>query len=502
MKTQILRLDTHDDFISARDKMGWSQTGRILLVWPDQGHVLARRLDLTLVQRHSTKLGAQLALVTHEPEVIYQAGKLGIPVYKSIDQAQKAHWRVEQRRKRQVFLRQHLARPRPDLYAMRQAAQPVDLKYFNFPVIRLAVFTLGVLALLAIVAVLTPAAEIRVKPASEPQEASLTVRASTEIEETNLSGAVPAHWVNVTVEGRDSIPTQGSTLVPQEYASGLVRFKNLTDQTVLVPQGLVVRSLDDVPIRFEVTRGGEILAGVERTISLPVKALEPGEESNLPAGTLIGIEGPLGASMTAANPGPTRGGVDQLLSVPTDADRQALFNQLETSLRKTALNEFHAQLEPGDVLFTSTITLSQVIDRSFDPDRDLPSNQLGLNLRIEYKALSASAADLYQMGEAVLDASLQDRYTPLPETLQIDILSPPIMDSSQTARWKINVKRQIQSKLAPYDAISLVLGLPPSLAARRLAANLPIDGSPVIQINPSWWPRMPVLPFRIQVKNN
>jgi hypothetical protein len=206
--------------------------------------------------------------------------------------------------------------------------------------------------------------------------------------------------------------------------------------------------------------------------------------------------------MTATNPGPTRGGSNQLLSVPNDSDRQALFNQLETSLRKTALNEFNAQLDPGGVLFTSTITLSQVIDRSFDPDQDLPSNQLGLNLRIEYKALSASAADLYQMGEAVLDASLQDRYTPLPETLQIDILSPPIMDSSQTARWKINVKRQIQSRLAPYDAISLVLGLPPSLAARRLAATLPIDGSPVIQINPSWWPRMPVLPFRIQVKNN
>lgn len=502
MKTQILRLDTHDDFISTRDKMGWSQTGRILLVWPDQGHVLARRLDLTLVQRHSTKLGAQLALVTHEPDVIYQAGKLGIPVYKSIDQAQKSHWRVEQRRRRQVSLRKNQERPRPDLEAMQQSARPANLKYLNFPAVRLAVFTLGVFALLAIVAVLTPAAEIKIKPASEPQEALLTVRASTEIEESSLSGAVPARWVNVTVEGRDSIPTQGSTNVPQEYATGIVQFKNLTDQAVVVPKGLVVRSLDDVPIRYEVTRSGEIPAGVERTISLPVKALDPGEESNLPSSTLIGIEGPLGARLTASNPAPTRGGVDQLLSMPNDADRQALFNQLETSLRSTALSEFHAQLNPGDILFTSTITLSQVIDRSFDPDQDLPSNQLGLNLRIEYKALSASAADLNQMGEAVLDASLQDGYTPLPETLEIDFLSPPIMDSSQTARWKINVKRQIQSRLAPYDAINLVLGLPPTLAARRLAAALPLDGSPVIQINPSWWPRMPVLPFRIHVKNN
>ncbi len=217
MKTQILRLDTHDDFISARDKMGWSQTGRILLVWPDQGHVLTRRLDLTLIQRHSTKLGAQLALVTHETEVIYQAGKLGIPVYKSIEQAQKAHWRVEQRRRRRSPLRQNQNRPRPDLEAIRQAS-PSSQPEVPIPTGGPSggVY-IGVLALLAIVAVLTPAAEINIKPASMPQEASLTVRAGPEIDEINLSGAVPARWVNVTVEGRDSIPTQG--IIP--YAPGL-----------------------------------------------------------------------------------------------------------------------------------------------------------------------------------------------------------------------------------------------------------------------------------------
>ncbi len=33
------------------------------------------------------------------------------------------------------------------------------------------------------------------------------------------------------------------------------------------------------------------------------------------------------------------------------------------------------------------------------------------------------------------------------------------------------------------------------MAARRLVAALPMEGSPVIRINPSWWPRLPVLPF-------
>jgi hypothetical protein len=36
MKTQIIQLESHDDIISIRDKMGWSQTSRILLVWPEK----------------------------------------------------------------------------------------------------------------------------------------------------------------------------------------------------------------------------------------------------------------------------------------------------------------------------------------------------------------------------------------------------------------------------------------------------------------------------------
>ena len=61
MKEQVLHLDPHDDYIAARDKMGWAQTTRVLVVWPPAGEVLRRRIDLLLLQRHARKLGAHLA---------------------------------------------------------------------------------------------------------------------------------------------------------------------------------------------------------------------------------------------------------------------------------------------------------------------------------------------------------------------------------------------------------------------------------------------------------
>jgi hypothetical protein len=69
LKTQLIPLETHDDVISIRDKMSWAKTPRMLLVWPAKGRVDVRPLDLTLLRRHATSLGAELGLVTRDAEI-------------------------------------------------------------------------------------------------------------------------------------------------------------------------------------------------------------------------------------------------------------------------------------------------------------------------------------------------------------------------------------------------------------------------------------------------
>jgi hypothetical protein len=64
MKTQLIPLESHDDLISIRDRMSWAKTPRILLVWPKSERIPLRPLDLKVLQRHATSLGAQLGLVT------------------------------------------------------------------------------------------------------------------------------------------------------------------------------------------------------------------------------------------------------------------------------------------------------------------------------------------------------------------------------------------------------------------------------------------------------
>jgi hypothetical protein len=495
-KTQILRLEPHDDFISARDKMGWSKAGRILLVWPEGSHILYRRLDLTLLQRHSAFLGAQLAVVSNDTDVCYHAKKLDIPVYRTIQSAQKSHWRTHRWGILQQTISRSLDHPRPDLQALALTARPQASKFLAQPVTRLVLFTLGVIALLSIAAVLVPEATIVLTPETRSQELVLNVRARPGIDTVSISGDIPTRLVTAEVEGRSSLPSSGTTRIPEDYAKGQVRFTNLTDRSITIPAQTVVRTPDNPAVRFATLTTANIFPGVGQTITVTVQAIEPGTTGNLSPNRLIAIEGELGASLSSTNPQATRGGSERSLSIATQRNREQLFEQLIDDLSNTVQDELLRQLTAGDILFTPTITVAHVVEQIYEPPDELPSDQLGLNLRVEYQALAAAQIDLQQLAEYALDANLPKMFQAVPDTIVIENITSPVIKEDRTAEWKIRARRELRAVIQESEAVSLSLGISPDLAAKKLAAELPITSQPRIQLNPSWWPRLPILPFR------
>ncbi len=288
MKTQIIQLEPHDDTISVRDKMGWIQTGRVVLVWPARGHLLDRRLDLVLLLRHSQSLGTQIALVTSDPEVRFQAHSLGIPVYKSIRKAQKARWsRPRQSSRNRAWVDQPwqdrltrvqaiLANPPHRRRSTRTLALPL----------RIGLFALAVFAVLSIAAVLIPSAEITISPAIRQQEITLNVRVSDSIDQVNLSGILPVRWATTIVEGRSSVQTTGSINIPADFAEGEVVFHNLTDQSVTIPEGTVVSTADSAH-RYATLRESQVPGGANNEVATPIQAILPGSESNLSADRIM-----------------------------------------------------------------------------------------------------------------------------------------------------------------------------------------------------------------------
>jgi hypothetical protein len=506
MKTYILQLDPHDDIISVGDKMNWAKAGRILVVWPERGKVLNRRLDLILLKRKSQAIGSQLAFVSTDREVRYHAPRLGIPVFKRLKQAQKDSWRLP-RRFRQAG--EHTGElPKPPEQSQPDSAAPTRLEKLYLarpkpstvyhPIVRLAFFALGVAAVLSLAAALLPTADINLQPEIRLQEIVIEVQASENTQATNISGAIPLRWINIVVEGRESIAASGSMRLPNRPATGQVIFTNLTDQAVPIPEGSVVRSLGEPPLRFVVTQAGQTPPGPGETVTLPVRCLNLGSQGNLPAGSLTAIEGLLGAQVSANNPEPTRNGSERSEPVPTNADRAALYEQLLAALRESALTELRRIHPAGDLLVETSLETLRVHEEIYLPAANQPADRLTLSLRVEFQVLAASGDDLQWLAASVLDASTPTGFVALSSTLQFDPQQPLVLIDG-VARWKLVAHRQIQAQINPSQSVRLILGLPPGEASQRLSQTLPLAGEPEIRLSPAWWPRLPILPARISI---
>lgn len=499
MKTQIIQLEPHDNTISVKDKMGWSQTGRVLLIWPTRGQLLDRRLDLVLLQRHSRSLGVQIALVTRDSEVRFQARNLGIPVFKTIAGAQKSTWRRSRQRvhqppivdaadpERNDRIQDILANPMHRVREIRQLSPPYRILFFS----------LGVLAVLSIVAILLPSAHITLIPESRKQVIDLHVEANDDISEVKLTGTLPIRTINTVVEGRASIPTTGTVSVPFGYASGDVQFRNLTDKSITIPLGTVV-SNGDGSQKFATQRAAHLAGGTDRVVLVPVEALKPGGGANFSAGLINIVEGDLGVSMTVSNPERMIGGSFSSSAAPAAQDRSLLREQLISTLEENALQEITTTLEDGDILLTKLPHLVEVIAEEYSPPDLQPANELELTLRLEFSVPYISYEDQEFLAKSVLDANLPEGFTPVPGTLTIERLSSRFTGKSMTS-WPMQFSRFIRSQPAVNQAVNLSLGKSPESASQHLFDNMQLSFPPYIETSPSWWPVLPLLPLRIDV---
>jgi hypothetical protein len=495
MKTQVVHLDSHDDAISTRDKLGWKQTGRILLVWPRKGRILTRRLDLILITRHSASLGAQLALVTRDPVVKENARSLGISVFASTIEAQKNRWA------RPSHWRRRLIAPAPadrSLDELREAAHPVPSPMLNLPGVRLFWFSLGVAAVLALAAVLLPSAEITLQPALETQVVTIQVRASKDIRQVNLSGLLPVEETLIEVEGRSSIPTSGRLLIPDQAAGGSVTFTNLTVNPVVIPAGTVVRTLDLPPQRFVTTRHATLRAGSGESLTVPVQALAAGSDGNLPAGSLLAIEGPLGLDLTVTNPEPTRGGSSRIVSAASQQDQSKLKMRLLETLEQTAITEYQRTSHPEDLLLTPTPELVEIIGETFTPGLDSPADELELALRVVYAVRYVPAQAVEQLAQEVLDARLKSGFAAQAGSLEIKALNQPRPLPDGSAEWQIQAQRPIYP-LPDLAALTASLAGKDLVSANAYLEEMKLSERAIIRPSPGWWPRLPLLPGRISI---
>jgi hypothetical protein len=490
MKTEIITLESHDDLISVRDRLSWAKTPRILLVWPKFEKITLRQVDLKVLQRHASSLGAQLGLVTRERRVRADAEALGIPVFTSTGEAQRMAWKNVRRVR--------LQRKAPDstLREKREQIQVKEEAWRANPTLRVLVFLLGVLSVLALAALFIPRAQVKLNPIKKQQSIVIPVNASPSVSSVFITGSIPAREQRIVVEGEQKILVTGEGIVPQSKAKGVVIFRNLTQDELTIPAGTVVRNED---VRFVTIEEGVVDAGVGKTVELEIEAMDGGIAGNLDAETINAVDGRLGFSLSVTNPEPTAGGRERASVQATDADRVRarglLLKSLEEEARAGLLDEFNSD----EFYFEQTFALSQVISEIYDLPSGASGSQLTLTMRAEFSVLHANASDLTDLALLALNASIPSGQRAASDEVTFEPVTEPSLLDDGSLHWTMRVEREIVQQVDNAQVSQLIQGLGSAAAQTRLDQNLPLLSKPKVSLSPSWWPWVPIVPFRIEV---
>jgi hypothetical protein len=135
----------------------------------------------------------------------------------------------------------------------------------------------------------------------------------------------------------------------------------------------------------------------------------------------------------------------------------------------------------------------------YEPAGDQPTSRLELSLRLEFEALYIAAEDLEFLANAILEANRPAGTHPLPGSLNLEAIAPPVLESQVEARLEIMARRSLLADFSQNQPAYRIAGLTPAQARQRLEQYLPVEPPLEIAIHPRWWPRLPLAPFRIEV---
>jgi hypothetical protein len=491
MKTHLIVLEPHDDLISVRDRMAWAKTPRILLIWPVGARIGLRPIDLKILQRQAHSLGATLGLVTRDQRIHREATALGMPIFESSTAAQRDDWPS-------APLPKFRARDHTDLRRMQSEAHAGEAKWKTHMFTRIFFFALGVAAVLAIGAIFIPRAQITFSPETKEASASIPVVADPALTSVFITGGVPSREATRETAGTESIQATGQAAVPQTEASGVVTFSNQTASAVDIPAGTVVQSLSTPAVRFVTTVGAQVPAGIGESVDVPIQGLNAGASGNVDADAIQAVEGALGLQISVTNAAPTSGGTESQVPAPNAEDRERLRNLLLERLRSQVQSDMLSELPAKSLVFAATIKELDILEETYDPPAGKPGAALTLTLRVKFSAQYVSGDDLLELASLSMSATHMDDFAPLAASLTFSPLSAPLTAEDGRTSFPLNVTWKLAREIDIRQALALVQGQTPAVAESRLQSAFPF-ADPRVALRPGWWPRLPLVPFQIDV---
>lgn len=506
---EILQLEPHDDVVTVRDRLAFVRSRRVLLVWPKNGQILRRKLDLVLIQRAVSRQTARLALVTTDPQVIDHARDLNISTFASVRESQRGRWK---RGRSRIFV-DRSDQPTGDAHAsspVRQASrQRARLSGF-WPVVRqilvVAVLLLVCAGLLGAAYIFLPSATITLTPASEQIEVSLSITADPAVTAIDLEHRViPATPLRVEIDESASVDTTGSQegdLIP---ARGTVVFTNRSTQAATIPTGTTVNTSAGTLARFRTLEAVNIPGQVDAIAIVAVEALPDysGPVGNVPAESINFIDGPLNEILTVQNPEPIEGGALQVSQIVAQQDHDRLLAMARQAIQQRAFSELSPLLGQGQSLVLESIHIAEERPEwtVFSAPVGAPSDTVSLTMHAAVEAVVIDDRLANQAAFAGLTERIPAGQFIVPESASFTRESIALLDMSGRVMLQIAARGSVTSAVDVAAMRQALAGRTPAEAVDYLRSAVMLQ--PGTEPRVSLWPvqadRLPLISDRIDV---
>ncbi len=370
-------------------------------------------MEIQLLTIKADNLGAQLAFVCDDPLILQVCSSMGIQVFSSIPEAQRRPWR-RPKKIRRLIIQKNERRPLVFFTDLKTKLLPgkIELKSWQ----RGLIFAAGVLAFIIIIGVFIPSANIYLYPQTEPFEITIEARANPSIKNLNLSGSIPATILTNEVSMIKEDQSTGIIRIPGSAASGDVIFRNLTDQVISLPAGVIVRTTKGPIIRFQTFQAITLNAGVDSEKAVKVTCLSGGVSGNVPAGLIQAVEGEIGGNVLVTNLSALSGGTEIKTFAPSEDDYANARQKLLGELTEKAYQEFGYEHPEAFLLPRETLELIEIIQENHYPEIGIPGDRFKLELVAKFSVWKIDQSDIQLVAERAISTVLDDNFVPVDES--------------------------------------------------------------------------------------
>jgi hypothetical protein len=494
MKTQIIHLESYDDFSSISDRIKFIKSSRVLIVWPAKMDLPVNRVLIARIQRAGQQQGLELGMVCPAHNSIRQlTAEAGIPAFNTIEEAQKQRWftppKPDWRR---------LPRNREELRAEAPETQKRPVLKTDRFFQRKIIHWISAVALIGLILYLLPGAKIVFQIRGQESSMRIPFHTSPDIQTAQVDGSIPSEIRSVQVEGSLDVKTSGQVSYPDTPAKGTIDLVNLTGLTVNVPAGTVVKTTNDPVLRFSTQQAVKLLP-VSTHVEVPIQALTPGSAGNIAAGTIQIVEGDLGLKLQAANPSAISGGTDRMVPASTQEDYDQGKASLSAELEKKAGDQLRQNLAKDELLIGVIRDEDTRIEESALPEIGKPGSVMRLTLKTTYLGILVQRSQMEEIAGKFLGLEVKNGFQPGPDQIQFGEPDKLDIKNKGEVSWIQPASRTYYPQVDSFKIRQSLPGRQISEAKAILQKLVPGIENIEVSIFPSFWTRMPLFYGRMNL---